>query len=114
MSFGPLIAVTTMAGRLWVVALGCGFLVLFLFAAARLSRSFFNGFLVAVGMFMSVDMILFHWIFQLHRLTSGPEANVLEPFFVVLGVAFIVEGLRRERSGAGAQTIPRGSDARVG
>ncbi len=43
-------------------------------------------------------MLLFHWVFQLHRLTSGPEANVLEPFFVLLGVVFIVIGLRRERS----------------
>jgi uncharacterized membrane protein len=57
-----------------------------------------NGFLVAIGTFLSFDMILFHWVFQLHRLTSGPEANVLEPFFVLLGVVFIVIGLRRERS----------------
>ena len=98
MTFGPLVAVTTMAGRLLVIGLGCVCLVLFLMAAARLSSSFFNGFLVAIGIFMSFDMILFHWIFQLHRLTSGPEANVLEPAFVALGVAFVIVGLRRERS----------------
>ena len=98
MTFGPLVTVTSMTGRLAVVGLGCLFLVLFLAAAARLSPSFFNGFLVAIGIFMSFDMILFHWIFQLHRLTRGPEANVLEPFFVVLGVAFVIVGLRRERS----------------
>lgn len=97
MTFGPLFAVTSMAGRLAVVGLGCLCLVLFLVAAARLSPSFFNGFLVAIGIFMSFDMILFHWIFQLHRLTSGPEANVLEPFFVGLGIVFVVVGLRRER-----------------
>jgi uncharacterized membrane protein len=98
MSFGPLVAVTSMAGRLAVVGLGCACLVLFLMAAARLSRSFFNGFLVAIGIFMSFDMILFHWIFQLHRLTNGPEANFLEPFFVGLGVAFVIIGFRKERS----------------
>jgi uncharacterized membrane protein len=98
MSFGPVFAVTTMGGRIAVVAFGCLCLVVFLVAAGRLSRSFFNGFLVAVGTFLSFDMILFHWVFQLHRLTSGPEANVLEPLFVLLGVAFIVIGLRRERS----------------
>jgi uncharacterized membrane protein len=98
MSFGPLVPVTSMAGRLAVIGLGCVFLVLFLMAAARLSRSFFNGFLVAIGTFLSFDMILFHWVFQLHRLTSGPEANFLEPFFVALGVVFVFVGLWRERS----------------
>lgn len=97
MSFGPLIPVTTMSGRLAVVGLGCVLLVLFLVAAARRSRAFFNGFLIAVGTFLTVDMILFHWIFQLHRITSGPEANILEPFFVGLGAVFIVVGMRRER-----------------
>ena len=97
MNFGPLIAVTTMAGRLAVIGFGCLCLVLFLIAASKRSRSFFNGFLVAIGLFLSFDMILFHWIFQLHRITSGPEANVLEPLFVALGIAFIVVGLRRDR-----------------
>ena len=78
MGFGPLIAVTTMAGRLAVIGLGVVSLVFFLMAAARRSRAFFNGFLVAVGTFLSFDMILFHWVFQLHRITSGPAANVLE------------------------------------
>ena len=97
MSFGPLIPVSTMSGRLAVIGFGCLCLVLFLVLAKRVSPAFFNGFLVAIGTFLSFDMILFHWVFQLHRLTSGPEADVLEPFFVLLGVAFIVVGLRRER-----------------
>ena len=98
MSFGPLVAVTSMAGRLAVIGFGVLCLILFLMAAARLSPSFFNGFLVAIGTFLSFDMILFHWVFQLHRLTSGPEANVLEPLFVGLGIVFVIVGLRRERS----------------
>ncbi|HXY30541.1 MAG TPA: DUF2243 domain-containing protein [Gemmatimonadaceae bacterium] len=98
MSHIPLIPVTTMAGRIGVVLLGCVLLVVFLAGAARLSPSFFRGFLVATGTFLSVDMILFHWIFRIHRLTSGPEADVMEPLFVVLGVVFIVVGLRGERA----------------
>ena len=76
MSFGPLIPVTTMAGRLGVILLGVVFLVWFLSLSMRFGPSFFRGFLVAVGAFLSFDMILFHWVFRLHRITSGPEADI--------------------------------------
>jgi uncharacterized membrane protein len=98
MSFGPLIPVTTMAGRLGVILVACLFLVAFLVLAARVGPSFFRGFLVAVGTFLSFDMILLHWVFRLHRLTSGPEADFVEPAFVVLGLVFVVVGLRSERA----------------
>jgi hypothetical protein len=94
MNFGPLIPVTTMAGRLGVIGFAVICLIFFLVLARRRGDSFFRGFLVAIGTFLSFDMILLHWVFRLHRLTSGPEADVIEPLFVVLGVAFIVYGLR--------------------
>jgi len=98
MSFGPLIPVTTMAGRLGVILLGVVFLMWFLSLSMRFGPSFFRGFLVAVGAFLSFDMILFHWVFRLHRITSGPEADIVEPLFVLLGLAFVVFGIRYERA----------------
>ncbi len=102
MNFGPLIPVTTMAGRIGVILLAVVFLVVFLALAKRKGDAFFRGFLVAVGTFLTVDMILLHWVFRLHRLTSGPEADVIEPIFVLLGVAFIAYGLRRDAPNARA------------
>jgi hypothetical protein len=61
------------------------------------SSSFFHGFLVAVGVFLSLDIVVVHWIFRLHRVTAGPEANVIEPILVAFGVGFVIYGLRRER-----------------
>ena len=101
MRFGPLIPVTTMAGRIGVIVLATAFLVLFLALAKRRGDQFFRGFLVAVGTFLSFDLIMLHWVFRLHRLTIGPEADVIEPMFLVLGVAFIAYGLR---SGSTAPT----------
>jgi hypothetical protein len=62
----------------------------------RYNSSFFNGFLAAVGLFLTVDNILFHWIFQLHRMTSGPEADILEPLFVLLGFVMVLYTWRKE------------------
>lgn len=62
------------------------------------SRSFFNGFTVATGLFLSFDIVVFHWIFQLHRITNGPEANWLEPMFVAVGIIFVTYGVKKERS----------------
>jgi len=107
MNFGPLIPVTTMAGRIGVILLAVVSLLIFLALARRRGDSFFRGFLVAVGTFLSFDMILLHWVFRLHRLTSGPEADVIEPLFTLLGVAFIVYGLRGNASTEGqAATLP--------
>jgi hypothetical protein len=102
MNFGPLIPVTTMAGRLGVIGFAVVCLIFFLALSKRRGELFFRGFLVAIGTFLSFDMILLHWVFRLHRLTSGPEADVIEPLFVVLGVAFIAYGLRSETPKASA------------
>lgn len=86
-------------GRVAVVLLGAAFVVLSLGVAWRVySASFFRGFLVAVGIFLSFDMVVFHWVFRLHRITEGSEANVIEPLLVVVGVGFVTYGLRRESS----------------
>ncbi len=88
----------TMAGRVAVVLLAVAILILTLVLAGRLgSSSFFHGFLVAVGVFLSIDIVVVHWIFRLHRVTGGPEANVIEPILVAAGAAFVIYGLRRER-----------------
>ncbi len=88
----------TMAGRVAVVLLAVAILILTLVLAKRLcSSSFFHGFLVAVGVFLSIDIVVVHWIFRLHRVTAGPEANVIEPILVAAGLGFVIYGLRRER-----------------
>jgi uncharacterized membrane protein len=89
----------TMSGRIGAVMLAVGIIVVAMIGSRLFfPRPFFHGFVVAVGMFLSIDIVLIHWVFQLHRITSGPEANVLEPIFVVLGVAFLVYGIRNERA----------------
>jgi uncharacterized membrane protein len=89
----------TLAQRLAVVLAGTSSLFLSLIMVKRMfSRSFFDGFLVSVGVFLSFDIVVFHWLFRLHRITTGQEANVIEPILVVLGLSFIVYGVRRERS----------------
>lgn len=72
------------------------FLIL-LYIFKRYSTSFFHGFLAAIGLFLTVDNILFHWVFQLHRVTSGPEANVLEPLFVLIGIALVYYTWKKEK-----------------
>jgi Predicted membrane protein (DUF2243) len=85
-------------GPVAVVLLAVAILIVTLVLAKRLgSSSFFNGFLVAVGVFLSIDIVVVHWIFRLHRVTAGPEANIIEPILIAAGVAFVIYGLRRER-----------------
>ena len=60
--------------------------------------SFFHGVLAASGFFASFDIMVFHWIFKLHRLTYGPEVNVIEPFLVVVGIAMLVYAIYKERN----------------
>ncbi len=87
-----------MAGRIAEVALGVLVLVGTLVAAARFySSSFFHGFMVSSGIFLSFDIVVFHWIFKLHRITSGPEADIIEPLFVLTGLGFIAYGLINEK-----------------
>jgi hypothetical protein len=86
------------AERVGSVAFGVALLIIMLIAVYKaFTRSFFNGFVAAIGFFLSVDTVLFHWIFQLHRITKGPEANILEPVFVVIGAIFIWFGVRSEK-----------------
>lgn len=64
----------TMASRVAVVLLAVAILIGTLVLAKRLgSSSFFHGFLVAVGVFLSLHIVVVHWIFQLHRVTA-PDA----------------------------------------
>ncbi len=92
---------TTMQGRIGSVMIG----VLILFALMivirkRCSSSFYHGFAVSTGLFLSFDIVVFHWIFQLHRITNGPEANVMEPLFVVAGAVLMVYAWRKEKRSA--------------
>lgn len=95
----------TSGGRVAVVLLGTAMLILTLALAKRFySASFFRGFLVSVGIFLSFDVVVFHWIFGLHRITSGREADVIEPVVVVIGAGFVIFGLRREARSSRSQS----------
>ena len=95
---------TTTTQRVLVVQLGAGIMLLMLVLVRRwFARAFFHGFLVAVGTFFSFDIVVFHWVFQLHRLTAGREANLFEPLLVALGIGFVAYGLRGERPRPGVQ-----------
>jgi hypothetical protein len=88
----------TMAERIGGVLIGCAILVAALAGSWRwFSRSFYHGFMVCAGMFLSIDIILLHWVFRLHRITSGPEADVLEPILVLIGIGFVAYGIAKER-----------------
>jgi uncharacterized membrane protein len=83
--------------RIGAVLFGMLILLILMFIAHLIfSKSFIQGFIVATGLFLSFDIVVFHWIFQLHRITNGPEANWLEPILVVSGIIFIWYGIRRE------------------
>ncbi|WP_246943164.1 hypothetical protein [Bacillus pinisoli] len=89
----------TQIDRIGAVGFGILVLLLFMYIAFRFfSSSFFQGFIVATGLFLSFDIIVFHWVFQLHRITNGPEANWLEPILVLGGILFIWFGLSKELS----------------
>ncbi|MFD1357210.1 DUF2243 domain-containing protein [Fictibacillus halophilus] len=88
----------TISERIGAVFLGVVILLLILlFIYKRYNSSFFHGFIAAIGLFLTVDNILFHWVFQLHRVTSGPEANVLEPLFVLVGICFVYYTWKKEK-----------------
>lgn len=89
---------TSMVGRISAVMFGVVILgVLVLLTKKWASNSFLNGFLAATGLFLSFDIVVFHWFFHLHRITSGPEANVLEPIFVVAGTYLVSYAVKLER-----------------
>jgi uncharacterized membrane protein len=88
----------TLGQRLGAIAIGLLILVLLMGVFKRyFSASFFHGFLVATGLFLSFDIVVFHWIFKLHRITNGPEANWLEPLFVLFGTFLLIYGIKGER-----------------
>lgn len=88
----------TPAGRIGAVFFGVFVLLVLMFFFYRyFSKAFFNGFTVATGLFLSFDIVVFHWIFKLHRITNGPEANWLEPLFVVFGIALVWFGIKQEK-----------------
>ena len=90
---------TTMGGRIGAVVFGIVVLGIFMMLIRRFfAAAFFNGFTVATGLFLSFDIVVFHWIFHLHRLTNGPEADWLEPIFVVAGLFLVYFGIRNEKS----------------
>ncbi|WP_419880926.1 DUF2243 domain-containing protein [Peribacillus sp. B-H-3] len=92
------IKLESMGGRLGAVGTGIVILIILaIFIERVFSRSFFHGFLVSTGLFLSFDIVVFHWLFGLHRITNGPEANWLDPIFVVCGTITIFYGIRRER-----------------
>lgn len=87
----------TVGERIGAVGTGLVILLIIMIVLKRwFSASFFHGFLVATGLFLSFDIVVFHWFFHLHRITSGPEANWLEPIFVMFGTWLFFYGLIKE------------------
>jgi hypothetical protein len=100
---------TTLPERLGAVLFSVAILLAAMFLAHRLfGRSFFHGFIVASGTILSFDIVLNHWIFQLHRITNGPEADVLEPIFVLFGIGLMWWGIRREKMAMGGRKASGG------
>lgn len=62
-----------------------------------MSASFFLGVLAGTGFILSFDIVWVHWIFGLHLLTNTQMDLVLEPLFVLLGLAFLWFATTRER-----------------
>lgn len=89
---------TSAVGRIGAVLFGVIIqIILLVIFKLYFASSFFNGFVVAIGVFLIFDNVVFHWIFQLHRITNGSEANILEPLAVLIGILFLWYGLSKER-----------------
>lgn len=87
----------TQMERIGAVVFGVFILSILMIIFYRIfSKTFFFGFVVATGLFLSFDIVVFHWIFQLHRITNGPEANWLEPLLVIGGCIALIWGIRKE------------------
>jgi hypothetical protein len=90
--------VTTSAGQIAVLAVAVAALIGFLFWSKRAtSASFFLGALAGTGFVLSFDIVWVHWIFGLHHITNTQMDLVLEPLFVLLGLAFLWFAMTRER-----------------
>lgn len=89
--------VTTAAGQIAVLTVAVAALLAFLLWAKRAtSGSFFLGVLAGNGFILSFDIVWVHWIFGLHHLTNTQMDLVLEPLFVLLGLAFLWFAITRE------------------
>ncbi|MEH2534217.1 putative membrane protein [Bradyrhizobium sp. AZCC 1588] len=90
--------VTTSAGQIAVLAVAVAVLIGFLLWTKRaMSASFFLGALAGTGFVLSFDIVWVHWIFGLHHITNTQMDLVLEPLFVLLGLAFLWFAMTRER-----------------
>jgi uncharacterized membrane protein len=90
--------VATAVGRIAVLAIAVAVLVGFLLWSKRAkSHTFFLGVLAGSGSVLSSDIVWIHWMFGLHHVTNAREDLVLEPLFVLTGLAFLRFGLRTER-----------------
>lgn len=90
--------VTTSAAQIAVLTAAVAALIGFLLWTRRaMSASFFLGVLAGIGFVLSFDIVWIHWIFGLHHLTNTQMDLVLEPLFVLLGLAFLWFAITRER-----------------
>ncbi|SER81517.1 DUF2243 domain-containing protein [Salipaludibacillus aurantiacus] len=88
----------TMAERIGALLFtGAVTLLIFYLAYRFFTCSFFNGVIFAAGFFASFDIFVVHWLFNLHRLTDGPEAIYFEVALVILGIIMIVFSLGNEK-----------------
>jgi hypothetical protein len=93
-----LVPVSTSAGQIAVITAAVVFLIGFLmWSKQTTSASFFRGALAGMGFVLSVDIVWIHWIFGLHHITNTQMDIVLEPLFVLLGLAFLWFAITRER-----------------
>jgi hypothetical protein len=90
--------VTTSGAQIAVLVVAVAVLIGFLFWTKRaMSTSFFLGVLAGTGFVLSFDIVWVHWIFGLHHLTNTQMDLVLEPLFVLLGLAFLWFAITQER-----------------
>lgn len=91
-------AATTTGERLVALLFaGLGTIVFFMICAKFFLASFFHGVIAASGFFASFDIVVIHWFFKLHRLTYGPEADIIEPILVIVGILLLIYSIKKER-----------------
>lgn len=59
-------------------------------------QALLNGGMVALGAVAVIDNVVSHWWLGLHRAVPSDAATAVEVFLVILGVALVAIGLRRE------------------
>jgi hypothetical protein len=89
--------VGTAPARIAVLVVAIAVLIGFLSWSRRArSRPFFLGVLAGSGLVLSFVIVWIHWIFGLHHITNAPEDLILEPLFVLTGIAFMWFAISRE------------------